>query len=140
MPDLPKNLSRKLQKRVAENALREMPLDDSLVDFSSNDYLGFSREKWIRERTKEILNQKGLSNGATGSRLLTGNHILYKKLEEQLCNFHNSEAALVFNSGYDANLGFFSAVPQRGDYVFYDELVHASIRDGIQLGLSLIHI
>ena len=134
MPDLPKNLSRKLQKRVAENALREMPLQDSLVDFSSNDYLGFSREKWISDRTKEILNQNDLSNSATGSRLLTGNHILYKKLEEQLCNFHNSEAALVFNSGYDANLGFFSAVPQRGDYVFYDELVHASIRDGIQLG------
>ena len=134
MPDLPKNLSRKFEKRVAENALREMPLQDSLVDFSSNDYLGFSREKWISDRTKEILNQNDLSNSATGSRLLTGNHILYKKLEEQLCNFHNSEAALVFNSGYDANLGFFSAIPQRGDYVFYDELIHASIRDGIKLG------
>ena len=134
MPDLPKNLSRKLQKRATENALRKMPMEDSLVDFSSNDYLGLSKEKWISDRTIEILHQENSSNGATGSRLLSGNHILYKRLEEQLCDFHTSEAALVFNSGYDANLGFFSAVPQRGDYVFYDELVHASIRDGIQLG------
>lgn len=134
MPDFPKKLSQKLKKREAENALRELPSHNNLVDFSSNDYLGFSKEKWISKRTKEILNQEAITNGATGSRLLTGNHKLYKKLEEQLCNFHNSEAALVFNSGYDANLGLFSAVPQRGDFIFYDELAHASIRDGIKLG------
>ena len=50
-----------------------------------------------------------------------------------LAQTHNSENALVFNSGYDANIGFFGSVPQRGDFVFYDELIHASIRDGLQL-------
>ena len=51
-----------------------------------------------------------------------------------LANFHQVEAALLFNSGYDANLGFFASVPQRGDLVLYDEFSHASIRDGITLG------
>lgn len=75
-----------------------------------------------------------MGNGATGSRLLSGNHPLYRALETELCEFHQSEAALVFNSGYDANIGFFSSVPQRGDVVFYDEYIHASIRDGIRMG------
>ena len=134
MPDLPKKLAKKLERRLADNALRSLSVDKDLVDFSSNDYLGFSRELWILKRAQEILGSDDFENGATGSRLLTGNHSLYDLLETQLTNFHASEAALVFNSGYDANLGFFSAVPQRGDYVFYDELVHASIRDGIKLG------
>lgn len=76
---------------------------------------------------------KGEGNGATGSRLLSGNHELYTILENYLSEYHNAEAALVFNSGYDANLGFFSTVPQRGDLILYDELCHASIRQGIQL-------
>ena len=74
-----------------------------------------------------------MQNGATGSRLLTGNHSLYTETETSIAQFHHSDSALLFNSGYDANLGFFSAVPQKGDYILYDELIHASIRDGIQL-------
>lgn len=133
MPNFPKKLTQKLEKRAAEDAYRKLPSASGLVDFSSNDYLGFSRELWIKERTKAILNQNNAKNGATGSRLLSGNHQLYQKLEEQLTNIYSCEAALVFNSGYDANLGLFASVPQRGDMIFYDELVHASIRDGIQL-------
>ncbi len=71
------------------------------------------------------------ANGATGSRLLSGNHPLYKLLESNLCKIHLSEASLVFNSGYTANLGLISSVSQRGDIVLYDELCHASIRDAI---------
>ena len=74
-----------------------------------------------------------MQNGATGSRLLSGNHSIYKAIEEQIAHFHQSQSALIFNSGYDANLGFFSAVPQKGDFILYDSLCHASIRDGIQL-------
>ncbi|MFD2586558.1 aminotransferase class I/II-fold pyridoxal phosphate-dependent enzyme [Croceitalea marina] len=133
MPNFPKKLTQKLEKRAAEDAYRKLPSANGLVDFSSNDYLGFSRELWIKERTKEILNQSNSKNGATGSRLISGNHQLYQKLEEQLTSIYSCEAALVFNSGYDANLGFFASVPQRGDMIFYDELAHASIRDGIQL-------
>ena len=72
-------------------------------------------------------------NGATGSRLISGNHNLYDITEKYIAAFHQSEAALIFNSGYDANVGFFSSVPQKGDLILYDELCHASIRDGIQI-------
>jgi 8-amino-7-oxononanoate synthase len=139
MPDFPKKLAQKIQKRILDNALRELPTQNNLVDFSSNDYLGFSREFLIVEKTKEILQKGNFNIGATGSRLLTGNHDLYKTLEEQLTNFHACQAALVFNSGYDANLGFFGSVPQRGDFIFYDEFAHASIRDGIKLSNAKSH-
>ncbi|WP_317044526.1 8-amino-7-oxononanoate synthase [Maribacter sp. 4G9] len=106
----------------------------SLVDFSSNDYLGFARNESLFSKTFQLLLKHNISeNGATGSRLLTGNHILFQELESLLAQTHNVENALVFNSGYDANIGFFGCVPQRGDFVFYDELIHASIRDGLQL-------
>ena len=136
MRDFPKKLIKKLENRVEENSLRTLPSNYNLVDFSSNDYLGFSKETWIGQRAQEILKTTNLKNGATGSRLLSGNHQLFEILEKKLCNFHGSKAALVFNSGYDANLGFFGSIPQRGDLIFYDELSHASIRDGIQLSRS----
>lgn len=127
MNEFPENLLAKIQKREHENALRSMDIRYSKVDFSSNDYLGFSKLELAE-------GQLTLPNGSTGSRLLTGNHHCHQELEAFLSEFHQAESALVFNSGYDANLGFFSAVPQRGDIVIYDSLVHASIRDGIKLG------
>lgn len=130
----PKNLQQKLDQRQANNALRQLSEQNHLVDFSSNDYLGFAKSKEIFENTHEYLKQHNIiQNGATGSRLLSGNHVLYPVLEAVLCEFHNSEGALVFNSGYDANVGFFSSVPQRGDVILYDEYIHASIRDGIKM-------
>ncbi|WP_298792678.1 8-amino-7-oxononanoate synthase [uncultured Allomuricauda sp.] len=134
MAKLPKKLEQKLEKRRLENALRTLPNTQALVDFSSNDYLGLARkEELIDDTLKFLKTKKTTSMGSTGSRLLTGNHILYEELEDFLADYHNSESALVFNSGYDANIGFFSSVPQRGDFIFYDELAHASIRDGIQM-------
>lgn len=130
----PKNLQNKLDKRLNENALRTLGSSNNLVDFSSNDYLGFSKLETIFNKThKYLVNNNCTQNGATGSRLLSGNHNLYNEVENLLRNFHNSEAALVFNSGYTANIGFFSCVPQRGDIIFYDEFIHASIRDGITM-------
>ena len=109
----------------------------SLVDFSSNDYLGYSFSEEIYNRTLEILNHHDLKqNGATGSRLLSGNHKLFSLTENVISNFHRTEAALLFNSGYDANIGLLGSVPQRGDIVLYDELCHASIRDGIRMSLA----
>ncbi len=129
-----KKLQRKLQTRVQNNALRELSRQNNLIDFSSNDYLGFSSSKKIFKQTHKSLEEKGIhQNGATGSRLLSGNHSLYPVTEKILADFHQAESALIFNSGYDANLGFFSSVPVRGDIIFYDELIHASIRDGIQM-------
>ncbi|MGV8993237.1 MAG: aminotransferase class I/II-fold pyridoxal phosphate-dependent enzyme [Flavobacterium sp.] len=134
MQNFPSSLSKKLDKRLEDNALRKLGCQSSLIDFASNDYLGFSESKVIFEKTHELLLQKGISsNGATGSRLLSGNHTLYTDAEQMLCVFHESVAALIFNSGYDANIGFFGSVPQRGEIVLYDELCHASIRDGLLL-------
>lgn len=129
---IPKKLQEKINQRKAKNTLRELCIEHNLIDFSSNDYLGFSRSKEIFDMTHHYLENYSLSrNGATGSRLLSGNYQLYQEVEETLCEFHHSESALIFNSGYDANLGLFSSVPQRGDIILFDEYIHASIRDGI---------
>ncbi len=133
MANFPKKLAAKLEKRDQEDALRVLPSGGELVDFSSNDYLGLAREGKISKEALKYLHGLGVPNGATGSRLLSGNHTLYQELEGRLTNIHDCEAALVFNSGYDANIGFFSSVPQRGDIILFDELIHASIRDGIQM-------
>ncbi len=135
MSKLAQKLLQKLDSRKENNAFRSLKTSNNLIDFSSNDYLGFAKSETLYANTFQYLLNKGITqNGATGSRLLSGNHMLYEELEESLSKIHQSAAVLVFNSGYDANIGFFSAVPQRNDIVFYDELIHASIRDGIQLG------
>ncbi|MBC7522870.1 MAG: pyridoxal phosphate-dependent aminotransferase family protein [Flavobacterium sp.] len=130
----PKFLASKLNQRKEDNALRSLSLSNSLIDFSSNDYLGFAKSKVIFDKTHQYLLDKNLKiNGATGSRLLSGNHELYLETENFIASFHQSETALIFNSGYDANIGFFSCIPQRNDIILFDELCHASIRDGIKM-------
>ena len=133
---LPLKLEKRLQKRKEEDSFRKLLPFSKGIDFFSNDYLGFSHSENIAERTGNILKEYGALNGSTGSRLLSGNHPLFKKVENQLASFHNSQAALIFNSGYDANIGFFSAVPQKDDIIFYDEYSHASIRDGLKMSLA----
>ncbi|WP_341215881.1 8-amino-7-oxononanoate synthase [uncultured Wocania sp.] len=134
MNQFPKKLQQKLEERKANNALRQLDSQNVLIDFSSNDYLGFAKSEAIFNSTHEFLIGHNIKqNGATGSRLLSGNHHLYNIVENIIADFHNSESALVFNSGYDANIGFFSSVPQRDDVILYDEYIHASIRDGIKL-------
>ena len=130
----PKNLSAKLETRKQNNALRQLPSTSSEIDFASNDYLGFAKSKTIFDQTHQFLiDHNYCDNGAAGSRLLSGNHPIYEIAENYIAQFHHAETALIFNSGYDANMGFFSSVPQKGDFILYDELCHASIRDGIQL-------
>lgn len=132
MVNLPKILSDKLEKREQNNALRKLPVSNALIDFASNDYLGFANSEEIFNKTHQYLLENNIKiNGAKGSRLISGNHNLYQITEDFIANFHQSETALIFNSGYDANVGFFSSVPQRNDIILYDELCHASIRDGI---------
>ncbi len=132
--NFPERLKRKIELRKKENSLRNLGETNNLIDFSSNDYLGFAQSSDLHFQVNKLLDSLEASqNGATGSRLLSGNHKLYNLVEEELCSFHNSESALIFNSGYNANLGIFSSIPQRGDIILYDEFIHASIRDGIQL-------
>ncbi|GGG32587.1 aminotransferase class I/II-fold pyridoxal phosphate-dependent enzyme [Hymenobacter glacieicola] len=122
-------LAEHLAKREADGARRRLTLPPAgLVDFSSNDYLGLSHHPVVQQ----ALLAAGGAAGSTGSRLLTGNSAAAEQLETQLARFHRAEAALLFNSGYAANLGFFAAVPRRGDTILYDEASHASVKDGIR--------
>ena len=134
MKEFPKALTSKLEQRTANNSLRKLSLPNTLIDFASNDYIGFAKSETIFNDTHSyLIENKIIQNGATGSRLLSGNHKIYEEAENYIAKFHQSESALIFNSGYDANVGFFCAVPQRNDIILFDELSHASIRDGIQL-------
>ena len=115
---IPNPLQQKLDLRIETNALRKLPFPTNGIDFSSNDYLGFAKSQEIFDNTHQYLVDKNIKvNGATGSRLISGNHHLYTLTEDFIAQFHNSEASLIFNSGYDANVGFFSSVPQRNDII-----------------------
>lgn len=115
--------------------LRSLSSENDLVDFASNDYLGFARSKELKERVQKEVEalDPGLKNGSTGSRLLTGNSKYTEEVEKFIAKFHRAEAGLIFNSGYDANIGLLSSVAQKNDLIFYDELSHASIYDGVRL-------
>ena len=134
MSQIPNKLLNILASRKKEETFRQLNSINGLIDFLSNDYLGFATNETLFSKTFQLLlNESVASNGSGGSRLLSGNHKLYTILEPLLATFYKSNAALVFNSGYDANMGLFSAIPQRGDLIFYDEFVHASIREGIRM-------
>lgn len=120
-----------------EQKYRQLPKGSDKVDFSSNDYLGLAHSPEFQEEIKHNLESgPPMPSGSTGSRLLSGNHPFYEEVETSIADFHNAEAALLFNSGYDANLGLMSTLPGRKDTILYDQLVHASIRDGIRLSMA----
>jgi 8-amino-7-oxononanoate synthase len=124
-------LDKKLQERAAANALRSLIIDKNKIDFCSNDYLGIVKNKLIEKSLST-----GISHGSTGSRLLSGNYKLIEDAEKAIAEFHDAEAGLIFNSGYDANTGLLSSVPQKNDLIIYDQLSHASLRDGIRLSFA----
>lgn len=133
-----------LEKRRKNNSLRSLVPENSLVDFCSTDYLGFARSAELRETFLSALQNLvptssgwvGTGTGSTGSRLMRGNYTFTEAFEQKIASFHKAEAALLFNSGYDTNVGFFSSVPQRGDILLHDELIHVSSRDGMRLSLA----
>lgn len=120
-------LHNKIEDRIEKGTLRSLSSFEGMIDFFSNDYLGASNEP---------INFVQHSFGATGSRLISGNCEEMIRSEESIAKFFNARSCLMFNSGYDANLGLFSSIPQRGDTILYDELIHASVRDGIRLSLA----
>lgn len=119
-------LLRQLHKRDAGGLLRTLTLPNQHTDFLSNDYLGLAA----------VEHQNTFATGATGSRLLSGNSALAQNTEAAIARFHHAEAALVFNSGYDANLGFFSSVADKNALYVYDSHIHASIVDGMRLSFA----
>ena len=120
-----KNFEKKDEKYIWFNGQK-------LINLSSNNYLGFADDSKI---TEEFLNSTGAkySFGSASARLLTGTLPIYKDLENLLCEIFKKESALIFNSGYHANVGINSSLAQKGDVIFSDKLNHASIIDGMKL-------
>src|SRR5439155_8545378 len=114
----------------AAGLFRQMRLPQGL-DLVSNDYLGFADHPYIKERMAAAL--AGLPSGSGGSRLLRGHHEIFERLEARLARFSGSEAALLFGSGYAANIGWLQAIVSPGDLIVSDEQNHASLIDGIRL-------
>ena len=102
-----------------------------MINFSSNNYLGIANHPALAAAAKEAIDRYGCGAGA--SRLISGNMALHEELEATLAEFKGTEAALVFNSGFQANTGILSTLVGEGDVIFSDELNHASIIDGCRL-------
>lgn len=121
------------ERRLVRRRLPEPPSDTFReIDFTSNDYLSLSTSTVLRESVLSALAASPKILGSGGSRLLVPAQP-HVELESRLRRFFGAEAALLFNSGFDANVGFFSAVPQPGDVVLYDAHIHASVHDGMRL-------
>ncbi|AUQ69791.1 8-amino-7-oxononanoate synthase [Phaeobacter inhibens] len=108
-----------------------MPRDGH--DFASNDYLGLAGSDVLRAAAADAL-ARGVPVGAGGSRLLRGNDAEHQLLEAEAAAFFGAEAALFMGGGFNANQAIFSTLPQQGDLVLYDALIHASTHDGVRLG------
>lgn len=132
---LTKQLQAVLDKRLEKLKLRRLVVNPpDAIDFSSNDFLGLARSKLFRDRfLAELQTFNHPPLGSTGSRCLDGNSQYALDLEARIAKFHHAKAALLFNSGFDANSGLFSTIPQPGDIIFYDELIHASVHEGMKL-------
>jgi 8-amino-7-oxononanoate synthase len=133
-------ISEALALRYGKGLLRELKTTTGLIDFYSNDYLGLARSEELSKLiTERVELQKEKLNGATGSRLLSGNSLLTEDTERKLATIFKSASALIFNSGYTANLAVLSSIPQRGDTIIYDELIHTCVKDGARLSLANRH-
>jgi len=131
----PNSLHSLLEQRREKGSLRSLKTNYPARDFSGNDYLGFSSTGILSAEVNKCLSS--IKTGSTGSRLISGNSFLYEEVEKEIAKFHHAESALLYNSGYDANLGLLSCVPQKGDLILSDEFIHASLIDGIRLSYAV---
>jgi 8-amino-7-oxononanoate synthase len=118
---------RELADRGRLRSLRER----SGIDFTSNDYLGLAESAELRHAAADAV-ARGVPVGAGGSRLLRGNHPEHEALETEAAAHFGAETALYFGGGYVANLAIFSTLPQTGDLIVHDELIHASVHEGLR--------
>ncbi|KIW98849.1 uncharacterized protein Z519_00512 [Cladophialophora bantiana CBS 173.52] len=135
MPPSPleERLSALLEKRRSQSKLRNLKSSPpGSVDFSSNDFLSLSTNKGFQDDYLAVLNRSRTPIGSTGSRLLDGHSEVAESLERDIAAFHGAEAGLLTNSGFDANVSIFTFLPQPGDVIIYDELIHASVHDGMR--------
>src|SRR5216684_9424496 len=129
MLDLFEKDLRKLAGRDRLRALRER----RGIDFTSNDYLGLAESGELRRAAGDAV-ARGVPVGSGGSRLLRGNHSEHEALESEAAAYFGAQTALYFGGGYVANFAIFSTLPQREDLVIHDELIHASVHEGLRRG------
>lgn len=129
-------LENRLLKRIKLGNLRTLKINQPVIDFSSNDYLGLASSPQLATAVFQEW-QVHLSHlngwGSTGSRLLTGNSLYAQELEEKVAKFHGYEAGLLFSCGYMANVGLITTITNQESVIFYDAAIHASTHDGICL-------
>ncbi len=123
---LEESMKRQLDQREQSGILRSLRIDECDIDFYSNDYLSLAN----------FPTKSNLSEAPGSSRLIAGNTKEHESLEDQIATFFKQESALLFNSGYTANVGVLSSIPKKDDIILFDELSHASIKDGIRLSLA----
>jgi len=126
----------KLAEKQQQGLLRSLSLPRG-IDFSNNDYLGLANHFEIAKAAADAYVKYGA--GSKGSRLLGGNHSIFEETEKWLANWKGTEAALIFNCGYSANLGVISAFCDSETHLFFDKLNHASIIDGYAMGGGKLH-
>ena len=119
--------------RLTESARRRELIGQTGIDFSSNDYLGLAGSSELAHAAQAAL-ARGVPVGSGGSRLLRGNHPEHEALEAEAAAFFQCDRALWFSSGFAANSALLSTLPQRGDLIIHDELIHASAHEGMRLG------
>lgn len=132
-----------LQERQDAGLLRSLTSVDGMKDFCSNDYLGLAKDETLAEWISAFIaiwqgKQTGQTplNGSSGSRLISGNHDYMEEFERQCASFHRAESALLFSSGFEANLGLIAAIAQKEHVIFCDKLLHASLIDGLRLSAA----
>lgn len=124
-----------LSNRKTHSALRALSTaPPTSIDFSSNDFLSLTTSSALKTAyLQELSTSPNFRLGSGGSRLLDGNSPYAEQLEKEIATFHGAPNGLLFNSGFDANSGFFSCVPQPGDVILYDQFIHASVHEGMRL-------
>jgi 8-amino-7-oxononanoate synthase len=142
-------LQKALDQRAVDGLLRQRRLLDSpqaetiatnnqqYLSFCSNDYLGLANHPYLIKTMQEATGKAGVGSGA--SNLITGHHRYHDLLEKQLAQFVDMPAALVFSTGYMANIGVLGALAGRGDAIFADKLNHACLNDGSYYSLAEFH-
>ena len=128
---MPSNHERALDALLRRGRLRSLDTPAG-IDFTSNDYLGLAQSQALADAVVAAI-ERGVPVGAGGSRLLRGNHPEHEALEAEAAAFFGAETALFFGGGFIANTALMATLPSRGDLIVYDELIHASVHDGMRL-------
>jgi predicted pyridoxal phosphate-dependent acyltransferase len=133
-----KGLLRRLRQVESASSSKIVVEGKTYLNLSSNNYLGLSTHPKVKEAAAQALQQYGAGTGA--SALISGHTQLHQKLAEKVAQFKGEEAALIFSTGYTANVGILSAILDDGDLVYADRLSHASIIDGCRMSKATLKV